>query len=154
LKTKLKQAKNFFKNVKLKKLKNQDTIIGYYDKFENNTFYGWVYNKESPSNKLMIEVFANGSLIASSLNNVYRQDLFNLNIGDGNHGFEISIPASYEEKFENKVSTWQITVNGSLILDTFSSPYLEINYNKVLQNYRSIIYPSFTLMTKTANEVI
>lgn len=61
----------------------------HFDRIANGKAYGWAINEAAPLCRPFIRIAINGIVIASEYANVYRQDLREINLGDGAHGFEI-----------------------------------------------------------------
>ena len=59
------------------------------DRIANGKAYGWAINEAAPLCRPLIRIAINGVVIASEYANIYRQDLREINFGDGAHGFEI-----------------------------------------------------------------
>lgn len=59
------------------------------DRIANGKAYGWAINETAPLCRPFIRIAINGIVIASEYADVYRQDLRDINFGDGAHGFEI-----------------------------------------------------------------
>ncbi|WP_349976075.1 hypothetical protein [Pseudomonas sp. WHRI 8519] len=66
-------------------------IIGHLDYAKDGYTYGWAFDEAAPSQKVMIEIVRNGSVVASGSADQYRSDLDELGIGDGNHGFKLRL---------------------------------------------------------------
>ncbi len=59
------------------------------DRIADGKAYGWAINEAAPFCRPLIRIAINGVVVASEYANVYRQDLREIHLGDGAHGFEI-----------------------------------------------------------------
>lgn len=71
-------------------LPNTDNVYGAIDTVDAGVAYGWVAYKDSDE-PLTVHVIAEERCIGTGEANLFRQDLFDANIGNGHHGFEISV---------------------------------------------------------------
>ncbi len=101
-------GENLLKRDKIGEILNQTGIVehikGNIDAIEGYYIYGWVYNPESPDEKVEINVYIDGKNIAEGIADKYRKDLEEAGIGDGKHAFEIKIPEKYLDEKEHEIS--------------------------------------------------
>ncbi len=58
---------------------------------------GWAWYSSFPNTPINVDIYADGTQIATVFANVNRPDLVTRNIGDGIHGFTLSTPASLKD---------------------------------------------------------
>ena len=68
------------------------TIAGYVDQVMTREIVGWAADTDASNGSVIVEVIAEGRVIASGTAYLYREDLRAAGIGDGRHGFRIAIP--------------------------------------------------------------
>ncbi|WP_205967551.1 glycosyltransferase [Aquisalinus luteolus] len=56
---------------------------------------GWVWNKNDPEEKVMVELLHNGEVIGRGIADIFRQDLLKNSIGDGCAAFNIRLPKKF-----------------------------------------------------------
>ncbi|MFC5407981.1 CotH kinase family protein [Larkinella bovis] len=67
---------------------------GYLDKVECGTIRGWAWDRNKPNTPLLLEFFANGVSIGTTLADIYRQDLKDAGKGNGAHAYSFMTPSS------------------------------------------------------------
>jgi GT2 family glycosyltransferase/glycosyltransferase involved in cell wall biosynthesis len=67
-------------------------IGGFLESCDGKFINGWLYDKRNPNKPLDFILLTKGQPIYSGIAELFRADLVEANIGDGNHGFRISIP--------------------------------------------------------------
>jgi hypothetical protein len=85
---------------------------GNHEVVDCNSVAGWVWDRNSPNTRLNVSVFddTTGTLIASGVANLFRQDLANAGKGDGVHGFVIPTPTAIKDGQPHNV---RVTVTGT-----------------------------------------
>ncbi len=68
------------------------TVAGYVDQVMTREIVGWAADTDASNGSVIVEVIAEGRVIASGSAYLYREDLRAAGIGDGRHGFRIAIP--------------------------------------------------------------
>ncbi len=69
-------------------------IEGWIDNVAGGQVVGWVWRRDAPDERLMVVVSLDGVDVASGLADRYRADLDRTGIGDGRHGYTLSLPAA------------------------------------------------------------
>ena len=69
-------------------------LIGRVDELQNGKIYGWAFNEEQPTEHLIIRIMRGPQVIASGVANIMRPDLPAAGIGDGDHAFQVEVPAN------------------------------------------------------------
>jgi hypothetical protein len=79
---------------------------GYHDSVDCNYVSGWVMDANATSTRLKVSVYdgAAGPLVAEGTADLFRQDLYNLGIGDGRYGFRIPTPAALKNGLSHNVT--------------------------------------------------
>jgi hypothetical protein len=80
---------------------------GYYgavDYRDCNEVKGWVWNGADPNAAIRVELYVDGKLADTQPARNPRPDLKSSNLGTGNYGFAIKIPASYKDGNQHTVS--------------------------------------------------
>lgn len=67
-------------------------IKGLIEKITPNSASGWAFNEASPANPVEVVAYYDGNVIASATADQKRQDLLELNLGAGDHGFVLIFP--------------------------------------------------------------
>ncbi len=70
---------------------------GFHDGANCSSIFGWAWNTMDPFNPITVDIYSDNVLIATTLANQFRQDLFDAQKGDGNHAFSISTPTSLKD---------------------------------------------------------
>jgi len=98
----------FRNNTKIKSLGSGNFIltpyIGYLDKIDGLVVYGWVYNSNNAEEKVIVYIYVDNKLVGTSIANLYREDLKNAGINDGNHGFFFKLPEYILDGAEHTIS--------------------------------------------------
>src|SRR6266702_1386360 len=59
-----------------------------------STISGWVWDAFQPNTPISVDIYSDGVLLATVLAGNFRQDLVSIGVGNGNHGFSFTPPAS------------------------------------------------------------
>src|SRR6266568_2042221 len=59
-----------------------------------STISGWAWDAFQPNTPISVDIYADGVLLATVLAGNFRQDLVSIGVGNGNHGFSFTPPAS------------------------------------------------------------
>ena len=82
------------------------TVVGLLDEV-TPMIRGWVLDRESPNQPLDVIVRIDNQLVAEIKANLVRDDLKAARLGDGYHGFEVQVPATFND---DKLHTVNVTV--------------------------------------------
>src|SRR5215471_5362452 len=55
---------------------------------------GWAWDANQPNTAINVDIYDGNTLIATTAANLFRQDLLNAGIGNGNHAFNVTTPSS------------------------------------------------------------
>ena len=69
-------------------------VNGLVEKISPNSVIGWALDETSPTSPVEVVAYYDGALIASTLANQKRQDLLEIKLGSGHHGFVLDFPES------------------------------------------------------------
>jgi hypothetical protein len=69
-------------------------LTGRVDELKKGKLYGWAFNTENPAEHLVIRIMLGTQVIASGVANLLRPDLPDAGIGEGDHAFEVMVPAN------------------------------------------------------------
>ena len=90
------------------------------------TASGWIWDKNSPSLPITVELVENGKVYATQSATNPRNDLKNSGIGTGNYGYNFSLPANLRDGSQHTLSVRAVDANfvlsGSPKLLTCASP--------------------------------
>jgi hypothetical protein len=67
-------------------------ILGRLDAIEGRRVFGWVWDRNRPTERLLVRVLLEGRMVGSATADVPRVDLRRNGIGDGGHAFEVELP--------------------------------------------------------------
>jgi hypothetical protein len=70
----------------------QTSYRGFVDAVRNRTVFGWVYDSHQPDRHVEVKITVNRNFVGAATANRYRADLAEHGIGDGRHGFELTLP--------------------------------------------------------------
>ncbi len=82
------KSKSFLKNT----LNAEDSCQFHIDQ-EGAEFVGWIRKPSAPTHRVVIELLADGDVVAETVANVFRQDLLDAGKGDGTCGFSVRLPS-------------------------------------------------------------
>lgn len=67
-------------------------LEGCLDAIAGGKVFGWAWNREHPSDRLVVEVLKGDTVLASAIANLRRADLAGSGIGEGDYAFEVNLP--------------------------------------------------------------
>lgn len=67
------------------------SLQGFVDAIERGVVYGWAWNPQRPDDHVQVEILLGGRQLAVVTADQFRDDLVELEIGDGRHAFEYAI---------------------------------------------------------------
>ena len=67
-------------------------LQGFIDAIERGIVYGWAWNPQRPEEKIEVEILLGATQLATVTADRFRDDLVDLEIGDGQHAFEYVLP--------------------------------------------------------------
>ena len=68
------------------------SLQGFVDAIERGVIYGWAWNPQRPEDVVEVEILLGRRVLAVVAADSFRADLVELEIGDGRHAFEYTIP--------------------------------------------------------------
>lgn len=100
-----------------------EKIIGNISAIDKNKYIvkGWVISKNTPLDKLEVQLKTDDKIIVNNFANKYTKELSENSIGDGKYGFELKIPTSINKQINFKV----IVVSTGDIIGNFKLPSYE-----------------------------
>jgi len=69
-------------------------VQGSFDQLIDGRAIGWVFSPDAPGTRLEVEILCNDRVVARGLAHLERADLAQAGIGDGRHGFDLSVDLS------------------------------------------------------------
>lgn len=72
------------------------TVIGYVEAASGTQILGWAWAPAVPATRLLVQALLDGFVIAETQADRSRDDLARNGIGDGNHAFDLPLPASVQ----------------------------------------------------------
>ncbi|HXG91574.1 MAG TPA: hypothetical protein VNN73_04300 [Blastocatellia bacterium] len=85
---------------------------GTHDVADCDVIAGWVWNANEPNTPISVDIYADGTLIATVLADQFRQDLFDAGKGNGAHGFVFPTPISLKD---GNIHSIQVRVAGTFV---------------------------------------
>jgi hypothetical protein len=70
---------------------------GTLDVADGQQIAGWVWDRSQPNSPLSVDVYDGSAKLATVPANLFRQDLLNFGVGNGNHAFSLPTPASLKD---------------------------------------------------------
>ena len=74
------------------------SILGYVDDITETSIHGWVCDSNNLDFSVVVEIYENGVKIGETAADIYRPDLYDAGLGNGNHGFSFNFPLSLQSK--------------------------------------------------------
>jgi len=108
-----------YENVELIKeiFSEEKKLVGYIDHIRTFYIYGWIIDKENLDKNVEFVVSIDEKPVVKGVANLFRQDLLNAGIGNGQYGFKISLPLNFFDDNEHLIT---ISVkNKKIISQTF-----------------------------------
>lgn len=68
------------------------TLQGFIDAIERGVVYGWAWNPRQPMERVDVEILHGETQLTTVRADLFRDDLVDLEIGDGQHAFEYTLP--------------------------------------------------------------
>ena len=78
-------------------------LQGYHDGAGCNTISGWAWNASDPNNPINVDIYDGTTLIATVPAIQFRPDLLSAGIGNGFHGFSLTVPQSLKNGFSHSI---------------------------------------------------
>ena len=69
--------------------------IGFWDSIEGQDLTGWAFCIDKPDSYCVVELYLDGQLVTTAQANIFRQDLKENKIGNGDHAFRLAVPQAY-----------------------------------------------------------
>lgn len=88
---------------------------GRVETFRRGRCIGWIWSPIDPQQRVVVEAVWNGRVVGTAIADKLRKDLLAAGIGDGAHGFEISLPGSIWQLPEADASLRVQTVEGHVL---------------------------------------
>lgn len=92
-------------------------LQGYVDAIEPDRLYGWAWNSNDPSERLMIEIHQGEQLIVRLEANQPRPDLVANGIGDGRYAFVANVAAIGEINRASPITVTAMTADGDNVIE-------------------------------------
>lgn len=68
------------------------SLQGFIDAIERRVVYGWAWNPQRPDERIQVDILHGEHHLATVTAEQFRSDLVDLEIGDGHHAFEFTLP--------------------------------------------------------------
>jgi hypothetical protein len=82
----------------------RETREGRLERADDQFIAGWVYDQRRPDAPLEVEIYANDSLLATTLAATFRPDLFADGKGNGKHSFNVATPSCLKDRKPHSIS--------------------------------------------------
>lgn len=105
-------------------LNNKSKSHGVVDRLHDMVFEGWAQDPSSPDNHISVEFLINETVIGEVICNIFRQDLRQAGIGNGDHGFRWPVPEKMDPLMASQIKVRikdSNTILSSNLTPTFSS---------------------------------
>jgi len=79
-------------------------FLGNLDGISDLEVMGWAWKPDLPDTAVTVELFADGKTFSRVEAGEFREDLLTEKIGDGRHGFRVSLPAEFCDGHEHRIS--------------------------------------------------
>jgi len=89
-------------------------IIGFFETCNEVFVSGWIADETNPDQYMDIDIVIDNELVTNVTANLFRQDLLDANIGNGNYAFNVLIPKKFKDGIEHKVEVRE-AITGVLI---------------------------------------
>jgi hypothetical protein len=90
-------------------------IVGRVDEMTNGKVYGWAFNSDNPGERLDIRISRGSDVVATGKADVFRKDLPDAGVGDGEHAFAIDLPPNISS-FTGLVIVARSAASGEAVL--------------------------------------
>ncbi len=121
----------------------KDTF-GHIDSYSQGQLRGWIKRKSS-NDPVRFKVYSGGSVIGEGVASEYREDLSNASIGDGNHGFNVTLSSDFtiakgtkiylvDSDKKCKVASNDFELSAIDDVDTLSASIIEKHYEVRLES--------------------
>lgn len=77
------------------------SLQGFVDAIERGVVYGWAWNPQRPDEQISVEILHGSRSLAVVQADRFRDDLVDLEIGDGHHAFEFQLPEELTEGIDS-----------------------------------------------------
>ncbi|WP_174299448.1 glycosyltransferase family 4 protein [Caulobacter sp. S45] len=78
-------------------------VEGYCDASDNGVLYGWAWRPSQADRHVDVAVFLDGELMARLRADRYRDDLRHRGVGDGEHGFNVTLPKAVTAEGSHRI---------------------------------------------------
>lgn len=92
-------------------------LQGYIDAIEPDRLYGWAWNRNDPSERLMVEIHQGEQLVVRLEANQPRPDLVANGIGDGRYAFVANVAAIGEINRASPITVRAMTADGDSVIE-------------------------------------
>lgn len=97
------------------KLIATEQAVGFIDSIETGFAQGWAIDLNNENNETFVSLEVDGKLYGYAESNLYRKDLEDSGISDGNNGFKIPLDEALKDKVGKKI---RLRVNNKIIKET------------------------------------
>lgn len=134
-----------------KKILRSSSLIGNVDQIHGGYVYGWAYDKNQPERSLNIKIEFGDVILAEGKSNIFREDLKDSNIGNGNHGFQLSI-TNYPVHFNSKIKITELEKGDEVYIPRDAQAFLQFNESRVSASIKSVNNQLEFEVVKKSNE--
>jgi hypothetical protein len=90
-------------------------IVGRVDEMANGKVHGWAFNSDNPGERLEIRISRGSDVVATGKADLFRKDLPDAGVGDGNHAFGLDVPSNIST-FHGLVIVARSATSGEAVL--------------------------------------
>ena len=88
-----------------------ESCVGHLDIVDTEVIRGWAWNQEQPDQPIQVKISDGETPLATVTADQFRQELLTSGVGDGKHGFRLSVPATLRD---GKPHTIRARVDGAV----------------------------------------
>ena len=89
---------------KIIRVLNTPAYEGYVDGSDCNQIWGWAWDRSKPNQPINVDIYDGASLIATVSANLFRQDVYDADKGNGYHAFFYNFPSSLKDGLSHSIS--------------------------------------------------
>jgi hypothetical protein len=128
------------------------SLDGCLDAVADGKLFGWAWDRERPTDKLVVELRRDDTVLVSEVADRRRADLAGSGIGDGAYAFELEMPAGVDPD-SLTVQARSPSGDRTVVLSLRSSPQLD-DMPEELQRLNTAIHGLALVQKQTANALL
>jgi autotransporter-associated beta strand protein len=102
-------------------------LRGYVEQVTRDGVLGWAFDPDAPDTRVAVGVFDNGVEIGRAVADLLRGDLARAGIGDGRHGFYVTVPGGFSTSVRHEIAVRSadgmcLASHADVVLETQAAP--------------------------------